>query len=209
MKKTFVLAGLVSLLVGCQAEELEVSISSEQMISAASGESEYVEFEAEIGESMSDVDDEKRATIKAIEIVLGKYFPDADIETKISSDSYRIEIEGELALSSSIPRSGAPWFVEVMPQGGNNHLVRLMPSGTFSAFKSEMADINFMITPDEFQGVDFSIRGSIGTVTFGGAYLNGEPRAFSVLELDGERHRVSFKEGIWTKTGAGFLFSSE
>jgi hypothetical protein len=209
MKRVVALTLGMGLLLGCQAEELKVEISADQMISAASGDTVYLEFEAEIGEGMSEIDDEKRATIAAIEGVFSKYFPDADIETEIGSDSYKIEIEGELALSSSTPETGAPWFVEMQRQGENEHLVRLMPSGTFSAFRSEMSDINFMIAPDEFQGVIFKVNGGTGRLVFGGAYLDGEPKTYSVLELEDKKHSLSFKEGIWTETAAGFIFSTQ
>lgn len=193
-------------LAGCQAEDIEIEMTASELLAAFSGTDQSLEFEATVGEKYTKVDDEKRATIEQISQGLTEFFPDADIEIDIENDGYEIEIEGTITVSETAPATGAPYFVKVAegPLPGSI-LVTLEPSQTFANFKAELSDINFMLSPDEFQGAKFKVEGAGEKILVFGAYVDGRPTTVAAYELSSQDIRLKVGDGIWKKTAAGFL----
>ena len=191
----------------CKAEKVEIKITPDDIISAADGKPVMVEFETTVGEKYTKIDDEKRSTIKSVETMIVKYFPDAEVEVEFGSDEYSITITGEIAVANAEPKEGAPWYVtatKITPEGGI--FVSLQPSSSFDAFDAELQGINLMLGPDKFQPVTFKVKGDKGRITAGGVYVDGVPSTLAFIDLKGERVSLLFDEGVWTKTAGGFLF---
>lgn len=209
-QRFFAGAAAIALLAGCQAEEVQVKLSAEDIMRAANGQTVYVDFNAEVGETYTTVDEEKRDTIAKVMRLMERYFPDSDVDSDIGSDEYTIELDGELRMSTEAPLKDAPWYVAVeYDRVMNGYLVSLQPSDSFDAFNGAMEGINFMLGPDEYQPVKYRITGDKGMIVFGGGYLDGRAVTAGAVPLTGERLNLSFNEGVWTSTGAGFYYIPE
>jgi len=196
-------------LAACQAEDLEIDLSQADILAAFAGTDVIVEFEAEVGEKFTKVDEEKRANIDRVVSELKSFIPGVEIDVDYNDDGYMIEIEGEIIVSSDVLRQGAPWYVAVEDTGYEGFMrVSLKTSGTFAAFQDRMKNINFMLSPDEFQPVEFDLRLTGGTLMFAGARLDGRPSGPTVMTAK-QRLKLSFSEGIWSDTAAGFLFKPD
>lgn len=194
----------------CQANEVEIKISNDDIIRAAKGETVYVNFEAEIGEDYTTIDDEKRETIGQVADLLERYFPGSYVEVDIGSDEYTIELESEIKLSTTVPAKEAPWYLAVHRDDmSGGFMVSLQPTSAYDGFNGAMQEISFMLGPDEYQPVKYRISGNAGAIFFGGGYLDGRAVTAAVVPLNGERMNLSFKEGVWTSTGAGFIYIPE
>ncbi len=208
-KKTILLMG-VGFLAACQADEVEIKISSDDILKAIAGESIYIDFEAEVGEDYTTVDDEKRDVISQVANLLARYFPDADVETDIGSNEYTIDLDGEIMLSTTAPLNEAPWYVAVdeMDQM-EGYLVSLQPTQSFDGFNGALENINFMLGPDEYQQVKYRISGDRGSIIFGGGYLDGRAVTAEKVPLDGQKFTLKFEEGVWKSAGGGFIYIPE
>ena len=198
--------GCAALLAACQAKEIEIKLSTEDLRTAANGEAVQVSFEAAVGERYTTVDDEKREDIEKVTLALEKFLPNADIEVDFSGDGYTIEIEGELTVSNAKPPTGAPYFVSVV--GGpleGSLLITLETSGTYLEFAKEFKAINAMLKPDEFQPVEFKLKGDGDIALVAGGYVDGRPINFKAYDLSSKRTNISFSDGIWKKAAAGFV----
>jgi len=194
------------LLVACQAQEVEIKLSAEEIYAAYEGDTVSIDFEAKVGERYTQVDEEKRSTIESVTDKLVTHFPDADIEVDISSDEYEIEIEGQLIVAQRAPNSGAPYYIKVSESPITNFLlVTLEPSETYAKFAGALSDVNMMLKPDQFQGAKFKIKGSGEKIVFFGSYLSGNPTTIGSEMLSSKSVTVEMKEAIWQKTSVGFL----
>ena len=193
------------LLTGCRAEKVEVRLTAEEIVAAANGQTASVGFETEVGERYTKVDSEKRAMIDAVAKLIEAKFPGADVEVDIGSDEYAIEIKGDVALSSSDPGQGAPWYISAQ-KVGDAISVSLLPSDRFGSFKTDMEALNTMIGPDEYQPVEFRFTASSGRVLVGGAYIDGVPTGFAEIPMSGQTVKMLFKGGVWEETSGTFLY---
>jgi hypothetical protein len=193
-------------LAACQAEDIEIEMSADALLDAFNGKTVTLEFEATVGEQYTQVDDDKRLMIENIKKEITSFLPDADIELDIGSNEYEIEIEGRIVAATEAPSSGAPYFVKVSEGPlDNSVLVTLEPSGTFPEFAAALRNINLMVSPDEFQGAEFKLKGDGQKVLVFGSYIDGEPITVQNIELSDQWRRVDMKENIWTKTPPGIL----
>lgn len=198
---------LVSALTACQAEEIEIELNATDILDAFTTSNEFrTEFEATVGQKYTKIDDEKRETIDRVLKILQSAMPDADIESDIKSDEYEIEIEGEVIVSTSAPSESTPYFVKLSegPLKGSV-LVTLEASASFPAFSDRLKEINFLLAPDEFQGVEFKISGSNERILTFGSYVDGTPITISVHNLSSGTIKLEMSDGIWKKAPAGFV----
>ena len=65
MKKILIALAFLGL-AACQAEDVEVKLTGQDVVDAANGEVVSVKFEAEVGERYTTIDDEKRETITKV-----------------------------------------------------------------------------------------------------------------------------------------------
>ena len=205
LRYSFVIASLLGL-CACQADDLEIEIRASELLAAETGTASRIEFEAEAGEEFTEVDDEKRADIDLIVDAIRNYFPDAEVEVDYSGNGYSIEIEGEITISNSSSGVKEPWFVNVS-EGPieNSLLVSLETTDSFDSFSRALNSVNLMLSPDEFQPVEFKIRGDGESVLAFGGLLNGEPTTIGISTLSDEWTRIDLSGGVWEDTSAGFL----
>ena len=205
MKKILIALAFLGL-AACQAEDVEVKLTGQDVVDAANGEVVSVKFEAEVGERYTTIDDEKRETITKVVQKIKNYFPDADIEVDFSGDGYAIEIEGEFLLSSTQPKDGPPWYISAQKHPFEDFIkISLATSGNFPAFQAALKEVNFMLSPDEFQPVEFKFKAESGIVILSGAEIAGIPTGIDTFDMDSSRLNISFGDGIWKEAPASFL----
>ena len=63
-----------------------------------------------------------------------------------------------------------------------------------------------MLSPDEFQPVEFKFKADNGIVILSGAEIDGVPTGIDTFDMDGTRLNISFGDGIWKEAPASFLY---
>ena len=95
--KTILSLLLVSSLLGCKANEVEVSISKKDIEKAMSGENISVVFDANL-DLMAQNDEEMRGTIQSIATVTENYLTIEEFELTTGDFGLNIDVEGEIPL---------------------------------------------------------------------------------------------------------------
>lgn len=191
------------LLAACKAEDVTVRLTGEQVVAAAAGQPSAAPFKAELGESSTTLDPERRAMITGIAALLPAHFPGVEVDTDIGADEWAIEVEGTLPVGEP---AGTPWHVATQPQPGGGILVSLQPAGGFDAFVAAMEAINSTIGPDAAQPVQFRFTAATGRVMVGGVVIDGEPVGFATIPMTGQTLRLMFEDGVWDDTPGAFLY---
>lgn len=193
------------LLAGCKADEVEITLRTDDILDVSEGGSEMVEFEA-VFSTFGDLDDEERAQVEALEDILERYVELDDFELDKTDMGFEVSIEGEIAMTSDLSTSDA-YFVGVSPSKivEGAYLVQLNTGSNFNAMQLEMEDISFMLSPDAFHPTRFKIRGD---------------EEFDIIapavQIDGRYHLIwrgktqdrismTFANGAFDEVGAGFL----
>ncbi len=199
----------VMLLASCRVSQVELDLTGEDLMAAANGEVVFVDFEAEVGNEYTNLDDQQRAELKQVVALVEDSFPDAETELDFGDSGFRIRVEGQLKVSTQVPDAGSPFYVDVMTAVENRTgavLVSLKPSKTIESFNEKLRALNFMYSADDFQPAKFKFKASNGLVITGGAYIDGEPSTLRFIEMAGQRVTMMYDGGIWEKTAPGFIF---
>lgn len=210
MKKLtgIILLGAVAL-SGCKADQVEVKLNSGDVAASVLGKDVRVPFEASVSQEYVNMDDNQRKEVAALVSVFEHHFPGAEVEIDAGSNGFRIDVEGELVVSSDPPSSGAPWYIDLDPVDGGGVLVTLRPAQAYDFFARDITAVNMMLRPDEFQPVKFKFKSDGGRVLFGGAYADGIPVTAAILKMSGEQVNLSFSDGIWENSPGGFIYYTE
>lgn len=193
-------------LIGCKADELDISFKTSDLISVKNGGSETAEFEA-VFSMIGELDTESRALVDALENILGNYVYIDDFEIKTNEMGFEVTIEGEIPLVAG-ESDDAPYYVSIVPSDviEGSTQVQLKTGQKFDQMNSEMSSLNFMLTPDAFHPTRFRLRGDDDIEVLAPAvqidgrdYLMWKGRV-------GDRLSLSFSGGAYDRTGAGFFF---
>jgi hypothetical protein len=193
-------------LIGCKADELEISIKTNDLISVRNGGSEVAEFEA-VFSMVMELDNESRALVDALKNILVKYVYINDFEIKTTDMGFSLTIEGEIPVKRG-GSSDAAYFISLEPSDVIDGMtqVQLKTGQKFEQMNSEMTALNIMLAPDAFHPTRFRLRGDNNIEVLAPAvqvdgrdYLMWRGRV-------GDRLSLSFSGGAYDRTGAGFFF---
>lgn len=206
----FLILCFAFLLLGCQPDiDVKFSTSDVELV-ASKNQTIMIEFEARIEDKFTTIDDKKRAEVKNIANVIGKYFKDVEIETTFAAKGFEIEIEGELELAPQSSDDQAPWFFRVTSYSNDNYLVSLDRTKLWDGFNAELKQISFFAEPDEYLPLNIKLKNDGGQqVLVGGIIIDGTPiGGFGAINLDGSRVTLSFDGDHWKKAPASFYLST-
>ncbi|MGC5198658.1 hypothetical protein, partial [Aphanothece microscopica] len=172
----------------------------------ARGTAVEVPFEAELGEDSVTFDSEKRATVEGLARAIETHFPGAAVDLRMGPDDWRIRLEGRVALAPAAPDTGPPWFLAVSDLGLDGALrVQLEPAPGFAAFDAALRELSAMMGPDENQPLTFRLSGPGARVLAAGTWVDGRAITAEVIALSDRPIRLTYEDGIWEDTGAGFV----
>ena len=196
---------LLALLFGCKADELEIDLKASNVISVVQGETYNAEFEA-VFSSFGVLDDEQRSQIDAIERIIENYVEITDFEIESTDMGFEITVEGELPVTNDKDAAEA-YFIHVAEstlfQG--YYRAQLMTGTDFARMKSEMEEVNFMLSPDKYHPTQFRVEGQSVDVIAPAAQIEGTGYFMYQGTVD-RRLTMNFKGGVFDDVGAGFFF---
>ena len=209
----------VLFLLGCKADIVETSIKTKHLQEALAGEEVTVTFEAAFS-MMAEYDDETKAQINAIEKIVENYVSLEEFDVTQGDYGLNIAIEGEIPLiyssNGEIPRSvGSPWALVVTDNhdGGSlssySYKLTVATTSKYSAFEGELQNVNFMLSPDEFQPMRIKLKTSGDDklrIFTGSVEVDGESKV--VYEADvSKKITLTMKDGVYEKTSQVIYFS--
>lgn len=158
-KKLSIVLAIGISLIGCKADELDISMKTSDLLSVRNGGNEVAEFEA-VFSMVGELDNESRALVDALENILVKYVYIDDFEIKTTDMGFEVTIEGEISVISG-DGSNAAYYIsleksEVIDEATQ---VQLKTGQKFEQMNSEMMALNFMLAPDAFHPTRFRLRG--------------------------------------------------
>lgn len=205
MNKSLVAFCTAMALAACQAEVVEFSLKESDLRDVAAGEGKLVSFEATFS-SIGDLDDEQRTQVKALEDILEEYVELDDFELKTTDMGFEVIVSGDIAM---IPTQNAQdaYFISVTPSEklSGYYLAQIQTGTNFERMSQQMQAINFMLAPDPFHPTEFRIKADALEVMAPAVEIDGEAHLIWHNVIS-ERMRLSFKDGAFDKTGAGFFF---
>ena len=205
-KKLSIVLAIGISLIGCKADELEISMKTSDLLSVRNGGNEVAEFEA-VFSMVGELDNESRALVDALENILVKYVYIDDFEIKTTDMGFEVTIEGEIPVIAT-GKSDAAYFISLEPSDviDGTTQVQVKTGQKFEQMNSEMTALNFMLAPDAFHPTRFRLRGNNDIEVLAPAvqvdgrdYLMWRGRV-------GDRLSLSFSGGVYYRTGAGFFF---
>lgn len=207
------------ILLGCKANEVEISIKSKDLRKAISGEQVSVEFEAGLT-MMGENNAETKAELKAIEKIIEKYISIEEFDVTGGDFGLEIKIEGELPLVY-LPNGNAsqsvksPWAMIVSDNRGGGSLSGFSRKLTFSstsqfdAFSGELSEINMLLSPDKQQPMKLRLKrtGQDKLKIFtGGVEVDGENRVLYETDVE-KKVSLTMQGGVYDHTPQVIYFS--
>jgi len=219
IKTLFFSITLSLLLLGCKAQEVEISIKSSDLRKAISGENVSVEFEAELN-LMGENNSETKAQLKEIEKIIEKYISVDEYDVTASDFGLDIKIEGELPLvyllnEKMIQTVNSPWAMIISDNRSRGSLSRfsykltLSSASQFDAFSGELNNINILLSPDRRQPMKLKLKrtGQDQLKIFtGGVEVDGETRVLYETDVE-KRISLTMKGGVYDRTPQVIYFS--
>ena len=204
MNRTHSLILSTALLFGCNADQLEVNLKTEELREAATGTAMTTSFEAEFS-LVSELDDQQRAELDQMIATVEDFMEIDDIEIQNSDFGITLTVEGQMPVSAS--EVAAPYYVSVTESDifGDMYRVELANGYEFERFQNAMQGINFMLAPNAVQPVKFKLRGE-GTVLAPAVEIDGYTYLFYAGDI-GRRLTMNFSGGPFENTSGGFLLS--
>ena len=211
--------GTVLLLFGCKADLVEIQIKNQDLKEAIAGDQVAVEFEAEFS-LIAEYDDETKGQMNALEKSVENYISLEEFDVSVGDFGLTITIEGEIPLiyapDGEIPRSiESPWALVISDNqdggslSGYPYKLTVATTPRFSAFEGELQNINFMLSPEEFQPIKFKLRASKDDqlkIFTGAVQVGGESRVVYESEVP-KRMTLTMKGGVYDKTSQVIYFS--
>ena len=218
-KTLFFLIIFPLVLLACKADEIEVSIKSNDLKKVISGNTVSVGFEAELN-MMAENNSETKAQIRAIEKIIDKYIIVEEYDVTAGDFGFKIKIEGELPLiyspdGSMIQSVSSPWAMVISDNRGRGILsefpYKLMFSSTsqFDPFSGELNRINLLLSPDRRQPIKLKLRrtGQDKLRIFTGSVeVFGESHVLYEASIE-KRVSLTMKGGVYDRTPQVILFS--
>jgi len=204
MNRTHSLILSTALLFGCNADQLEVNLKTEELREAATGTAMTTSFEAEFS-LVSELDDQQRAELDQMIATVEDFMEIDDIEIQNSDFGITLTVEGQMPVSAS--EVAAPYYVSVTESDifGDMYRVELANGYEFERFQNAMQGINFMLAPNAVQPVKFKVRGE-GTVLAPAVEIDGYTYLFYAGDIE-RRLTMNFSGGPFENTSGGFLIS--
>ena len=209
---------VVFLLVGCKADEIELRISTKELLEVLQGGAEDIRFQAEFT-LLAEYDDELKATITQIDRIANRHVEIEEFDVTSSDFGLKIELEGTIPLlfvgeNSGQISSKSPWVVAVAnnPTRGTlktfPHVLIFSASTSLQPFLAELQGVNFMLTPDKFQPVKFRLRNNADTslrIFTAGVEVDNETRVVYESTVDG-RTSLTMKGGVYNRAPPMIFF---
>ena len=194
----------LTVLVGCNADQLEVNLKTDDLRDAAVGEQLTTSFEAEFS-LMSELDDQQRAELDQMIATVEDFMEIDEFEIQNSDFGITLTVEGQMPVSAS--EVAAPYYVSVTESDifGDMYRVELANGYEFERFQNAMQGINFMLAPNAVQPVKFKVRGE-GTVLAPAVEIDGYTYLFYAGDIE-RRLTMNFSGGPFENTSGGFLIS--
>lgn len=192
------------LLMGCKADEMDISLDIADIALARVGTDGAVGFEAAFS-NLGDLDEAQRAQFDQIEAVLSRYMTIDAFVIEPTDTGFGLQIAGEMPLSAD-PDTATPYFLLVSPSetlDGYSE-VEVKTGAGFAAMRGEIMAINFMLAPDAFHPTRIRLTGDGARVIAPGAFVDGTPEPLFAGAVTG-RLSMLFKGGVFDDTGALFL----
>ena len=199
----WVLISVVAL-AGCNADQLEVNLKTDDLRDAAAGEQVTTSFEAEFS-LMSELDDQQRAELDQMIATVEDFMDIEEVEVENSDFGINITVEGQMPISAT--QVAAPFYVSITNSDifGDMYRVELANGSEFDRFQNAMQGINFMLAPNAVQPVKFKVRGE-GTVLAPAVEIDGYTYLFYAGDIE-RRLTMNFSGGPYENTSGGFLLS--
>ena len=216
--KTILSLLLVSSLLGCKANEVEVSISKKDIEKAISGENISVVFDATL-DLMAQNDEEMRGTIQSIAKVTENYLTIEEFELTTGDFGLNIDVEGEIPLIyiediREIKNISEPWALIILRNEKKGtlssfpYILKFTETSSFNAYSGELNQIDMMLSPDKRQPIKFKIKNNSEvplTLFSGGVEVNGEH--FVIYETAVEKRvSLTMQDGVYDNTAPLFYF---
>ena len=216
--KTSLFLLLISSLLGCKANEVEVSISTKDIEKAILGENISVGFDATLG-LMAENDEEMRRTMQRIAAVTENYLTLEEFELTTGDFGLNVDVEGEIPLIyvediSQIKNIREPWALIIMKNEKKGTLssfpysLKFSETNSFNAYSGELNEINIMLSPDKRQPIKFKIKNNSKvplTLFSGGVEVNGEHFAIYETEVE-KRISLTMQDGVYDNTAPLIYF---
>ena len=211
--------GTVLLLFGCKADLVEIVVKTKDLKEAIAGDQVAVEFEAEFS-LIAEYDDEMKGQINDLEKSVENYISLEEFDVSEGDFGLTITIEGEIPLlyasNGEIPKDiESPWAIVISDNqdggslSGYPYKLTVTTTSRFSAFEGELQNINFMLSPEEFQPIKFKLRASKDDqlkIFTGAVQVGGESRVVYETEVS-KRMTLTMKGGVYDKTSQVIYFS--
>ncbi|HEV7293116.1 MAG TPA: hypothetical protein VGN79_12425 [Devosia sp.] len=215
-----VIVGAVAVaLAACKADNVEIRVSTSDIQEALGGDDVTVPFVARFS-MFSDLDEEQKAQLRAIEDIVERFLVVDDYQITSSDYTTDVTIEGELPIVVGDVGSGEDAFaLYVSPANvesslsGFDQRVELGTGRAFSQMESQMQGINFMLAADAVHPVSYRLRNDAGSpvnILAGGVQIDGDSHAIAALSLgDGDRTTMLFSGGPYDQVMGAFLMSGK
>jgi hypothetical protein len=211
--------GTALLLFGCKADLVEIVVKTKDLKEAIAGDQVAVEFEAEFS-LIAEYDDEMKGQMNALEKSVENYISLEEFDVSEGDFGLTITIEGEIPLlyasNGEIPKDiESPWALVISDNqdggslSGYPYKLTVATTSRFSAFEGELQNINFMLSPEEFQPIKFKLRASKDDqlkIFTGAVQVGGESRVVYETEIP-KRMTLTMKGGVYDKTSQVIYFS--
>ena len=211
--------GVVLLLFGCKADLVEIEVKAKDLKEAVAGGQVALEFEGEFS-LLAEYDDETKGQINALEEAIETYIPLEEFDVSEGDFGLTITIEGEIPLlfasTGEIPKDiVSPWALVISDNedggslSGYPYKLTVATTSRFSAFEGELQNINFMLSPEEFQPIKFKLRASGDDrlkIFTGAVDVGGESRVVYETEVS-KRITLAMKDGVYDRTPQVIYFS--
>ena len=209
----------VLLLCGCKADLVEIQISTKDLTEAIAGEQVAVEFEAEFS-LIAEYDEETKAQMNVLERSVENYISLEEFDISEGDFGLTITIEGEIPLlyasnSEFVRNLESPWALVISDNqdggslSGYPYKLVVATTSRFSAFEGELQNINFMLSPEEFQPIKFKLRTSKDgrlKIFTGAVEVGGESKAVYETEIP-KRITLTMQGGVYDRTSQVIYFS--
>ncbi|QGG79679.1 hypothetical protein GH975_03485 [Litorivicinus lipolyticus] len=198
---------LAMLVAGCNSDSLEINVNAAHIVSSLDGSpAGQADFEAEFS-LLGELDDEQRAQLDAIVSAVESMMDIDSVEIESGDFGPSLLIEGSIPISND-PNERSPWYLKTSQFDDGLVQVELATGQNFEPLKSQMEDINFMLTPAAYHSVKYKLKGSRALVMAPAVEVDGVTHLFYRGALD-KRLILNFNGGPFEQTGAGFVMSTE
>ena len=202
--RAVLLAVVVSLLVGCKADELELQVDLTQLRSAAAGNEVVLPLKAVFTDPQP-LNTRQTAQVDDVWSVLTEYMRVTEFNRETVDGGLRVTIETEVPVRTAREADDALFvsFTESTLFGGL-HRVTLETGERFAALQEALASVNFALDLEEFHPTTIAITGRSGRLLAPAATVDDESYLVYDQPLD-DPLRIRQAGGAFERTAPGFF----